>query len=257
MEFLLSINKPHIGVFTAIDAVHSEQFGNPAEIAREEIKMVQNTKEVAFLNNDDPYAQQLIGTLGIDELSYQTLGHKSKAQLTFTDETLQIPENKEQKILTSLVAHLNHEKFPLQTNLIGKPNYGYLMVALVIAQILVLRHRGKALAMETFLAEPLIYQLQPGRCSIFAGKHDSVIIDSTYNASPLSMRKLIDTTLLIQKNMPEQRKVLLILGDMRELGDLTEQEHRLLAGYIQQSADFVVLLGKAMHEFMADELEKI
>lgn len=71
------------------------------------------------------------------------------------------------------------------------------------------------------------------------------------------MRKLIDTTLQIQKALPEKRKILLILGDMRELGDLTEREHRLLASYVQQSTDFVVLLGTSMHNFMADELEKI
>ena len=64
-----------------------------------------------------------------------------------------------------------------------------------------------------------------------------MIVDSTYNSSPLSMRKLIDTTLQIQKSLRERRKVMLVLGDMRELGDLTEQEHRLLAGYVYQSAD--------------------
>ena len=64
-----------------------------------------------------------------------------------------------------------------------------------------------------------------------------MIVDSTYNSSPLSMRKLIDTTLQIQKSLKEKRKVMLVLGDMRELGDLTEKEHRLLAGYVHQSAD--------------------
>ena len=71
------------------------------------------------------------------------------------------------------------------------------------------------------------------------------------------MRELIDTTLILNKSLPQQRKVMLVLGDMRELGDLTEKEHRLLAGYVQQSADFVVLLGTSMHQFLADELEKI
>ena len=63
MEFLLSIVKPDIGVFTAIDAVHSEQFGNPQEIAREEVKMVKNTKSTVFLNSDDPYAMELKDSL--------------------------------------------------------------------------------------------------------------------------------------------------------------------------------------------------
>jgi len=46
MDFLLTITKPHIGIFTAIDSVHSEQFGNPGEIAREEVKMLKSTLEL-------------------------------------------------------------------------------------------------------------------------------------------------------------------------------------------------------------------
>ena len=126
-----------------------------------------------------------------------------------------------------------------------------------MAQILVLKIKGEELDMQSFLAEPLIFQLQAGRCSLFKGKEESILVDSSYNASPLSMRKLIDTTLMLNKSLPEQRKVLLVLGDMRELGDLTEKEHRLLAAYIQQSADFVVLLWTSMHHFLADELGKI
>ena len=144
--------------------------------------------------------------------------------------------------LTNLKLHLKSQAYSLKTNLLGKPNYGYLSVALVMAQILVLKIKGEELDMQSFLAEPLIFQLQAGRCSIFKGKEESILVDSSYNASPLSMRKLIDTTLTLNKSLPEQRKVLLVLGDMRELGDLTEKEHRLLAAYVQQSADFVVLL---------------
>lgn len=39
MSFLLSIAKPHISILTKIDAVHSLQFGNPEEIAKEETKL--------------------------------------------------------------------------------------------------------------------------------------------------------------------------------------------------------------------------
>lgn len=144
--------------------------------------------------------------------------------------------------LTNLKLHLKSQSYSLKTNLLGKPNYGYLSVALVMAQILVLKIKAEELDMKKFLAEPLIFQLQAGRCSLFKGKEESILVDSSYNASPLSMRKLIDTTLMLNKSLPEQRKVMLVLGDMRELGDLTEKEHRLLAAYVQQSADFVVLL---------------
>ena len=107
------------------------------------------------------------------------------------------------------------------------------------------------------MKDPLIYKLQPWRCSIFKWKHDSILIDSTYNASPLSVRKLIDTTLSIQKASWNKKKILLVLWDMRELWDLTEKEHRLLAWYVQWSADHVVLLWNSMHNYLADEIQKI
>ena len=257
MEFLVSINKPHIWVFTAIDAVHSEQFWNPTEIAREEVKMVKNTKEIAFLNADDIYAQQIVWTLWIDEFTYQTLWYDSNADIHFDWEKISVSSKNKHFILSEFDVFIKKEKHHLKTNLLWKPNYWYICVALTIAEILSQRFTGEELDLKKFLKEPLIYQLQPWRCTIFKWKHDSILIDSTYNASPLSMRKLIDTTLSIQKASWNKRKILLVLWDMRELWDLTEKEHRLLAWYVQWSADHVVLLWKSMHNYLADEIEKI
>ena len=255
MEFLLSINKPDIWVFTAIDAVHSEQFWSPADIAEEEVKMVKNTKETVFLNRDDNYARQVSEMIRVDYFSYTTSGMDG-VDLSFVNEKIEEKQGKNSDFLISFDALIKGKQYRVQTNLIGKPNYAYLTLGLAIAQISVWKMRGEELDMEQFLSDPLIYQLQPGRCSIFAGKEWSLIVDSTYNSSPLSMRKLIDTTLQIQKSLKEKRKVMLVLGDMRELGDLTEKEHRLLAGYVHQSADQICLVGESMYNYLLDELEK-
>ncbi len=257
MEFLVSINKPHIWVFTAIDAVHSEQFWNPTEIAREEVKMVKNTREIAFLNADDIYAQQIVWTLWIDEFTYQTLWYDSKADIHFENEKVTVSNGNKHFVLSEFDIYIKKEKNHLKTNLLGKPNYWYICVALCIAEILSQRFTGKELDLKKLLKEPLIYKLQPWRCSIFKWKHDSILIDSTYNASPLSVRKLIDTTISIQKASWNKKKILLVLWDMRELWDLTEKEHRLLAWYVQWSADHVVLLWNSMHNYLADEIQKI
>ena len=257
MEFLVNINKPHIWVFTAIDAVHSEQFWNPTEIAREEVKMVKNTREIAFLNADDIYAQQIAWTLWIDEFTYQTLWYDSKADIHFENEKVTVSNENKHFVLSEFDIYIKKEKNHLKTNLLGKPNYWYICVALCIAEILSQRFTGKELDLKKLLKEPLIYKLQPWRCSIFKWKHDSILIDSTYNASPLSVRKLIDTTLSIQKASWNKKKILLVLWDMRELWDLTEKEHRLLAWYVQWSADHVVLLWNSMHNYLADEIQKI
>jgi len=44
---------------------------------------------------------------------------------------------------------------------------------------------------------------------------------------------------------------------MRELGELTEREHRMIAGYVSQVADRVILVGQYMTDYLADELEKV
>jgi len=56
------------------------------------------------------------------------------------------------------------------------------------------------------------------------------IIDDTYNANPLSMRAAIRTAAELAKD----RELVLVLGDMAELGTLAEEEHRKLGEFIQK-----------------------
>lgn len=48
MDFLISIVKPNIWIFTKIDKVHSLQFGNPDITAQEKFKLIKNSKEIVF-----------------------------------------------------------------------------------------------------------------------------------------------------------------------------------------------------------------
>ncbi|MFA5747847.1 MAG: Mur ligase family protein [Candidatus Absconditabacterales bacterium] len=253
MEFLLKIANPHIGIFTAIDSVHSQQFGDPAQIAKEEIKMIKNTLEIAFLNENDAYAMQLIHQINIDYFTYQTLGHESKADISFSD--IHFQSDGYLPILSEFNLKIKNQKYNIQTNLIGKPNYGYIGVALAIAQILAYKFNN--ISNLNFDDLELEYLLQAGRFSIFAGISKSIIFDSSYNSSPLSVRKIIDTVYNIQKEIFPKRKIWFLLGDMRELGDLTEKEHRLLAGYVSQTADRLFLVGENMINHLSDELQKV
>jgi len=263
MDFLLTITKPQIGIFTAIDSVHSEQFGNPAEIAREEVKMLKNTSEIWFLNANDAYAIQLKDLLHIDYLTYQTEGHDIKADIYFKDELFSLVDFKG-GVGVQFNLRIKEKKYNIRTNILGKANYGYIWLWLAIAGILDYQYARAASTPENPLLRngshqqlELNYKLQPGRLSVFQWIENSVIIDSTYNASPLSVRKIINTAHNIKTQLFPQRKILLVLGDMRELGDLTEREHRMIAGYVSQVADHVILVGKYMTDYLADELEKV
>lgn len=256
MDFILKVAHPDIGVFTTIDAVHSEQFWDPQKIASEEIKMALNTKSLVFLNINDEYAKQLAPRIKVDKLMYQTLdSDDSNADILFCNQTFKKGEKySDLKSIFSL--YIRNQKYKIETNLLWKMNYWYIWVALWIAETLAYQ-RKIDLHLNPKKQLELNYKLQPGRLSIFEWKHNSIIIDSTYNASPLSVRKTIDTVYSIKKNCFSKSEIWLILGDMRELWDLTESEHRKLAWYVSQAWDKLFLLWESMNNYLADELDKI
>ena len=256
MDFILKVAHPDIWVFTAIDAVHSEQFWNPQKIANEEIKMALNTKSLVFLNANDEYAQQLAPKIKVDKLMYKTFDDEKLKSDIFFDQ-YSVKKWKENANLKShFNLHIKEQEYKIETNLFGKMNYGYIGVAFCIAETLAYRWK-EDLHLKNKDKLELIYKLQPGRLSVFEWKFNSLLIDSTYNASPLSVKKTIDTTYAIRKNSFPKSEIWLVLWDMRELGDLTESEHRKLAWYVSQSGDQLFLLGKSMNDYLADELEKI
>ena len=256
MDFILKIAHPDIWVFTAIDAVHSEQFWNPQKIASEEIKMALNTKSLVFLNANDEYAQQLSTKIKVDKLMYKTFDTDNiKADIYFESHSFK-KWKKDADLKSIFSLHIKNQKYEIETNLFGKMNYWYIWVAIWIAETLAYR-RKTDLNLPNKKKIKLTYKLQPWRLSIFEWKSNTIIIDSTYNASPLSVRKTIDTVYNIRKSCFPKSEIWLILWDMRELWDLTESEHRKLAWYVSQSADQLFLLGKSMNDYLADELEKI
>ena len=81
-------------------------------------------------------------------------------------------------------------------------------------------------------------RMPPGRDTVLAGIYDSMIIDSSYNASPIPMFAALDQL----KKVPGKRKVA-VLGDMRELGDLAEKYHQLVGHKAVESADQIITVG--------------
>lgn len=98
------------------------------------------------------------------------------------------------------------------------------------------------------------FMLPPGRSTLFVGKNDTVIIDSSYNASPASVTSFIHLLKSLKKTT--KRKTVLILGDMKELGSYTEFSHRQIAKLLPEICDHVLLVGQFTKQFMLPHLEK-
>ncbi len=88
-------------------------------------------------------------------------------------------------------------------------------------------------------------ELPPGRSSLFKGKKDTVLIDSTYNTG-------LDATLALLglfMSYPNQHKVV-VLGDLLEQGSLEKEEHERLAAELSSlNLEQIVLLGKRNKQF--------
>lgn len=79
---------------------------------------------------------------------------------------------------------------------------------------------------------------------------NKLIINDCYNANPDSM----EGTIPVAVNMAKERMVM-VLGDMRELGDISEKCHRDLGKNIADKADVLIAVGKEM-EYAAEEAIK-
>lgn len=83
------------------------------------------------------------------------------------------------------------------------------------------------------------YKSSPGKMNIVSGMNSSIIIDDSYNASPVALQHAID----VLSRVKASGKKIAIIGDMFELGKYSVAEHKKMAPLLKTAADVVVLVG--------------
>jgi UDP-N-acetylmuramoyl-tripeptide--D-alanyl-D-alanine ligase len=122
----------------------------------------------------------------------------------------------------------------VETKLIGDYNFDNILAALCI---------GKYFGVPSIAANKAIEEYDPtnNRSQIVKTEKNELILDS-YNANPTSMRAAIENFASLQK----ENKVL-VLGDMYELGEESEQEHAMIGALLNLLSDTkIILIGKHM-----------
>jgi len=126
---------------------------------------------------------------------------------------------------------LGEEVYPFSTKLVGKYNLQNILLAAATGVHFGVSGNAIAGAISGYLPD-----MQ--RSQMLEGGRNKLVLDS-YNANPSSMREAIGG-LLSYATSP----TMLILGDMAELGDSSEKEHRELFLWISaQDVDQVLLIG--------------
>lgn len=89
------------------------------------------------------------------------------------------------------------------------------------------------------------YEAPLGRMRILEGIEGSLIIDDTYNSSPIAL----EAALLTLKSLQGYTRKIAVLGDMLELGSYSEDEHERLGRLVPKAADILVTVGREAEGF--------
>ncbi len=236
MDILMDVVKPDIAVLTTIGISHLEWFSSEQQILAEKSRIFRDltAKDFAILNIDDSKVRQVLPKLRTKIIGY---GFDNAADLKITDcKTSYSPNNKTYGTLM----HLGYKGKTVPvflSNLLGVP---HISASAAGASV------GIAMGMElSEISEALAnYQPQAGRMRPLQGVNGATIIDDTYNAAPLSMRVAIEELV----NFPAAHKIA-VLGDMLELGNLSEESHKDVARQIiNSSIDYFVAVGPRMKD---------
>ena len=234
LALLASIALPRIAVVTNVHPVHLERMGSIANIATTKAELIQSlpANGIAVLNGDDPWV------LGMAELAP---GEVITYGLSPTNDIWASDIETEGLLGTTFTLHLGGETYHVRVPLIGGHAPFLALPAIAV---------GHALGMH-------VSEMLPGfedptiqvRLLVQDGPNSSVLIDDTYNASAPSVISALD----LLDEVADGRRIA-VLGDMRELGDETEEQHRMVGRRAAEIVDELITFGP-LARLIAEEAE--
>jgi len=257
MSYLLSvIPNPDIAIVLSVATVHTEQFSDglsDAEKTNEHILLRRIAKEKMLLAravaqrghvivpSDVPYIMEETKDV---QASVITVGTKVAA--LYHIEEVQATLHEGSSITFMYDKKTYHMIFP---HMVVFPESASIIVSVIAATTLLhipVKH--------SILAIEKMSRLPPGRFSILDGKKQTTIIDGSYNASPESMKAAL---LFLGSIKTKKGRCIAVLGDMRELGPMSEGKHKEIAQIAAKTADYIICVGRLMRQFAIPELVRV
>lgn len=241
---LCDIAEPDIGVLTAISPVHAEGFGTIEELAKEKAVIIERAKVLAVMNGDDERVMKQkrkagaeVVTYGLGDALVQAKNIRIEAREDFSFEP------GEQFAETHFDIAANGEELPATLpNLIGRAQVSAAIAATAVGL-------SYGMALSEIIPRLAAIPPQAGRMRPIAGIKGSLILDDSYNAAPASVEAALE---VLGKFKPyEGARRIAALGTMAELGQYSENEHRMIGMSAAAHVDLLVTVGieaKIMHD---------
>ncbi|MDG1724556.1 MAG: UDP-N-acetylmuramoyl-tripeptide--D-alanyl-D-alanine ligase [Bacteroidia bacterium] len=219
---LCKITAPTHGLITNIGKEHLEGFGTLEAVAKEESELYHYLLKnggLAFVNQDDEWLTRM-------SRSIKNTQYYSKKDISI------------QSIIPSIEISIENEK--IKSTLMGDYNLDNLLAAMAIGHHLGVSNQEIKIGIESYI---------PGnnRSQWIHNGSNQILLDA-YNANPSSMQVAIENF----SKMPNKKQIL-ILGDMFEMGDQAKKEHLDLLIWAKQfKFESIYLLGEHFNQVSAN-----
>lgn len=222
---LVEIAEPDYGIITNVGKAHLEGFGSFEGVIRTKGELYDYLRRrgdsTIFIHHDNTYLREIAG--GLNQIAYGC-----KEDLYVNGHVT----GNSPYLAFDWKAGKEGEVHRVQTQLIGEYNFPNALAAVTIGRFFGV----EPAKIDKALAE---YVPQNNRSQLKKTADNTLIIDA-YNANPTSMMASISNF----RNMEASHKML-ILGDMRELGKDSAEEHQKIVDYLKEcNFENVVLVGE-------------
>ena len=203
---LVEVSQPDFGLITNVGKAHLLGFGSFEGVKRTKGELYDWLREhdgTAFVNRDNEHLQQMCK--GLPLIEYGKPGHDG---LLVEGEVLECNPFVKFRWRTG-----NGSWHTVQTSLIGAYNVDNALAAITIGLKFGVKEQDASDAVAN-------YKPQNNRSQLTETGRNSLVVDA-YNANPTSMAAALENFSMIKA-----QDKMLILGDMRELGEASDAEHR-------------------------------
>lgn len=224
--------KPDIVVLTRLPnvPVHVEFFDSPEEVIAEKLVLVKALKPEGVLvyNHDDEKVKQAAEGIRQKSIGYSRY---SPSQYSVTGDEVLYEDDMPTGLKFAITHAHDQADFELRGAIGVQHCYNFAAAAAVASQFdLSLLAAAEALKG---------YVPPPGRMRVIAGIKDSVLLDDSYNSSPVATERALSTLF----ELKGFKRKIAILGDMLELGQFSMREHERVGEQVAEGVDLLITVG--------------
>jgi UDP-N-acetylmuramoyl-tripeptide--D-alanyl-D-alanine ligase len=235
---LSTMAAPDLAVLTLIGIEHSEGLGDLAGIEREEGEIWSGLgpEGLAIANADDVRVQRTLQA--IDHIRSLSYGYAEGANYRLHSRT---PSALGGSLLEiERRTSFAQDTIRLETALLGEAGAYATLAALAVGEWL-----NQAALEPALVSTALAAAGEPGRLTPIELADGTVVLDDSYNSNPASVKSSLATAREIAH--ARSARLVLVIGEMRELGALAAEQHAEVGGWLAESggALLVAVMGDA------------